>query len=182
MSLKSNPFDALRNFSSDDEDCSSSSDDDDAREIEVEGSPPPHGSIISSDGYSQDLSEEDGSSMELEHSQYNLRYQEAITSMERAALMQIHTSDTLETKLPEDDSVEIEEGIEMPIFPKNVEAAELGFQFVGRCYLCSCVGHSLKLCPNKYCTLCKGFGHSPVNCPNRVRISRATARVTLAAE
>jgi len=38
--------------------------------------------------------------------------------------------------------------------------------FWGKCFLCSCVGHSQRYCPLKYCSKCSTYGHSVVTCAN----------------
>jgi hypothetical protein len=111
----------------------------------------------------------DNRKQELNDSTHPEAEKEAITPIERAVLIQMHTMDVSEgTKDP--DNVEIEYGNERPIFPTGKSLLynkKLGLGlglFYGRCFLCGCAGHSQSYCPIKYCARCNTFGHSQITC------------------
>ena len=95
---------------------------------------------------------------------------EAITEMEKAVLIQLHTVDcdnSAESKL-DDENIEIEVGKFLPVFPTDRATSYnqrfFSLKFFGRCFLCGCIGHSQAYCSLKYCSRCGKFGHSTLTC------------------
>ncbi len=133
--------------------------------------------MIRQNSYESLFQESDEEESETDHTELNVSssmQKEAITEMEKAVMIQIHSMDDPSQSITTQDenNIEIEYGNEKPVFPTSkVELYNKKFGlgmglFYGRCFICGCAGHSQSFCPIKWCQKCHQYGHSQTNCNN----------------